>query len=74
VIIATQDAAHAAPAVAFARLGYAMLLEKPMALNAAVAENNPARILSGPAETLESHLLVFAAEQARRENRVVALP
>lgn len=31
VIIATQDAMHAEPAEAFARLGYHMLLEKPMA-------------------------------------------
>lgn len=31
VIIATQDAQHADPAVAFAELGYHMLLEKPMA-------------------------------------------
>ena len=34
VIIATQDAMHAEPAVAFAGQGYAMLLEKPMAPNA----------------------------------------
>lgn len=40
---------------------------------AAVAENNPARISSGPQETCESHMLVFAAEQARLENRVVEL-
>jgi len=39
----------------------------------AVAENNPAHILSGPDETLESHLMVFAAEQARLENRVVEM-
>ena len=39
----------------------------------AVGENNPAKILSGPKETLESHLMVFAAEKARRENRVVNL-
>ena len=39
----------------------------------AVAENNPAQILSGPDETLESHLMVFAAEQARLKNRVVKL-
>lgn len=31
VIIATQDRMHAAPAVAFARKGYHILLEKPMA-------------------------------------------
>lgn len=35
VIIATQDAMHAEPAVAFANLGYAILLEKPMAPNEA---------------------------------------
>lgn len=31
VIIATQDNMHEGPAIAFANLGYAMLLEKPMA-------------------------------------------
>jgi predicted dehydrogenase len=35
VIIATQDAMHAEPAVAFAKQGYAILLEKPMAPNEA---------------------------------------
>jgi len=34
VVIATQDALHAEPAAAFARQGYAILLEKPMAPNA----------------------------------------
>ena len=38
---------------------------------AAVAFNNPSLILSGPEETLESHLLVFAAEKSRLENIVV---
>ena len=37
----------------------------------AIAENDPSHILSGPDETLETHLMVFAAEQARREGRVV---
>ncbi len=38
---------------------------------AAVANRDPGRILSGPAESLETHLTVFAAEQARHEGRVV---
>jgi len=39
----------------------------------AVAENDPSKILSGAEETLESHLMVFAAERARKENCVVNL-
>lgn len=39
----------------------------------AVAEGDQSRILSGPNETLESHMMVFAAEQSRKENRVVEL-
>ncbi len=38
----------------------------------AVATQDPAHILTGADETLASHLLVFAAEQARREGRVVS--
>lgn len=36
----------------------------------AVATGDRSHILSGPDETLESHLMVFAAEAARREGRV----
>jgi hypothetical protein len=39
----------------------------------AVTHNDPTRVLTGPQETLESHLMVFAAERARREHRVVDL-
>ncbi|XP_044134353.1 uncharacterized protein LOC122926897 isoform X3 [Bufo gargarizans] len=37
----------------------------------AVADNDPSLILSGPDDTLRSHLLVFQAEKSRRENCVV---
>ena len=37
----------------------------------AIVENDASKIRSGPQETLESHLLVFAAEKARLENKVV---
>jgi predicted dehydrogenase len=39
----------------------------------AVSANDPSGLLSGPDETLESHLMVFAAERARREHRVIDL-
>ena len=39
----------------------------------AVATRDRSRVLSGPAETLETHLTVFAAEQARHESRVVQI-
>ena len=44
------------------------------AFTRAVAERDPSRILSGPEETLESHLMVFAAEESRKRNKVVSLP
>ena len=37
---------------------------------AAVRLNNPALILSGPRESMESHLMVFSAEDSRRTGRV----
>lgn len=39
----------------------------------AVREQDPSRVLTGPEETLASHRMVFAAERARHEGRVVAL-
>jgi predicted dehydrogenase len=38
----------------------------------AVAEKDGSQILSGPQETLESHLMVFAAEKARKDGTVIA--
>lgn len=40
---------------------------------AAVASGDRTHILSGPEETLESHLTVFAAEEARHQGSVVAI-
>lgn len=40
---------------------------------AALANNDPSRILSGPEATLESHRMVFAAEKSRTKGRVVTL-
>ncbi|OHB54095.1 MAG: oxidoreductase [Planctomycetes bacterium GWF2_42_9] len=37
----------------------------------AVANNNPTKVLSSAQESLESHEIVFAAEQARLKNRVI---
>lgn len=48
--------------------GDARLMERFVA---AVAARDPGLILSGPAESLETHLIVFAAEAAREGGRVV---
>uniref|UniRef100_A0A8D0H7R8 Gfo/Idh/MocA family oxidoreductase n=1 Tax=Sphenodon punctatus TaxID=8508 RepID=A0A8D0H7R8_SPHPU len=39
----------------------------------ALAEKDPSLIQTGPEETLNSHLLVFAAERSRKESRVIYL-
>ena len=39
----------------------------------AVAENDPSLILTGIDETLESHLMVFAAEKSRKEGIICKL-
>lgn len=39
----------------------------------AVLTNDPSKIMTGPDETLYSHMLVFAAEKARKENRVITM-
>ncbi len=39
----------------------------------AVATGDRSKILSGPDETLESHLTIFAAERARKQGRTVAI-
>ena len=39
----------------------------------ALAENDPSQIMTGIDETLESHLMVFAAEESRKKGTVVQL-
>ena len=39
----------------------------------AVAENDPSIIHSGPEETLETHLMTFAAERSRKEGKTISL-
>ncbi len=39
----------------------------------AVAQNDPGKILSGPEETLETHLMTFAAEKSRKEGKIITL-
>ncbi|MFA6134471.1 MAG: Gfo/Idh/MocA family oxidoreductase [Phycisphaerae bacterium] len=39
----------------------------------AVASNDPSKVSSGPLETLETHLMGFAAEQGRHGNKVVKI-
>ncbi|TET10743.1 MAG: Gfo/Idh/MocA family oxidoreductase [Candidatus Thorarchaeota archaeon] len=39
----------------------------------AVGENDPSKILSGPEETLETHLMTFAAERSRKEGKTINL-
>ena len=39
----------------------------------AVAQNDPKLILSGPEETLETHLMTFAAERSRKEGKTISL-
>ncbi len=39
----------------------------------AVSENDPSKILSGPEETLETHLMTFAAERSRKERKIIDL-
>ncbi|ESO09338.1 hypothetical protein HELRODRAFT_156445 [Helobdella robusta] len=39
----------------------------------AIKNNDPSKILTGPEQSLQSHLLCFAAERARVEQRVVQL-
>jgi len=43
------------------------------AFTSAIASGDRRKILSGPQETLASHLMVFAAERSRREGHVVEM-
>ena len=67
VVITTQDAMHAEPAVAFARLGYHMLLEKPMA----PTEAECARIVEAVKQTRPP--IIFAVGHVLRYTRYTRL-
>jgi predicted dehydrogenase len=70
----TEQVIDACPAEQAGRAGHGggdyRLME---AFVAAVATGQRGHILSGPTESLETHLMVFAAEKSRHENRVVDL-
>ena len=72
VIIATQDTMHAEPAIAFAKLGYAILLEKPMAPN----EADCLRIAQAVRETkvlfAVCHVMRYTAYTQALKNLVVS--
>ena len=39
----------------------------------AVADNDMSKVLSGPEETLESHLITFAAEKSRLQKKIIEI-
>lgn len=61
VIIATQDAMHEGPAIAFANLGYAMLLEKPMAPTLEACGNIIAAVKKNDVPFAVGHVLRYTA-------------
>ena len=42
-------------------------------LSRAIRENDPSLVLAGTEESLKTHVVAFAAEVARRENRIVEI-
>ena len=65
VIIATPDAEHEAPAVAFADLGYHILLEKPMAPTAAACRRIHAAVKRAGVLFSVGHVLRYTAYTRR---------
>lgn len=61
VIIATQDSMHEGPAVAFAKLGYHILLEKPMAPTAEACRNIVAAVKAAGVMFGVCHVLRYTA-------------
>ena len=61
VIVATQDAMHADPAVAFANKGYHMLLEKPMAPNEADSRRIVAAVTDNGIIFAVGHVMRYTA-------------
>ena len=61
VLICTQDVMHEAPAIAFASLGYAILLEKPMAPTAQACRNIVAAVKKAGVLFAVCHVLRYTA-------------
>ena len=61
VLICTQDVMHEAPAIAFASLGYAILLEKPMAPTAQACRNIVAAVKKAGVLFAVCHVMRYTA-------------
>ena len=72
VIIATQDAMHVEPAEAFARKGYAMLLEKPMAPNPRDCRRIVAAVKAAGIPFAVCHVLRYTAYTRRLQKLLAA--
>ena len=72
VIIATQDAMHVEPTVAFAKLKYAVLLEKPMAPDAAGCRRIVKAVMDNNVTFAVCHVMRYTAYTRKLKELIVA--